>query len=684
MFLSSHQKLEMTEPWLHQQQQPHRQSILQHNFQHAKMQCLGKRDKSSAGRWDAGVIEICALLNDERLPYYTTSSCAGRCFLYTGDGIKATDSFLRCRISHQRIQDPLRYFNLNTLSTDVTGGGDPLKLFDGGRRQRKYQNQSLHQGEERDYEEEALEEGEENDENEDGGEIEKDLLHEAIATCSICEETSTNHVWWMRYEPFILHVACRSLPAASRLMSVVRPIFKNVGLTSWTPDDIDDPDPTSNRKPQLRRSSKYVVAIWGDEGLDMPLTTETGHSLISTIPTDDGTKGFSPTWLASLVNARHDRNAAKIARLVDAVRDNLTTLLRNDDSSTEDGCLDGFAENDVPSEATPRTIPKSYDVIGDVALIHSLPETANTESVGELGEAILQRNKAIKVVAFRSSNLDGTERAPGEAGLRIIAGPTERSQRIPLITTHREYGISCVVDLHHTFFSPRMGQERIRLCQQVARGEHVLVLFSGVGMDAFQVAARTEATSVTAVEYNEYAMSCALKGHQLLERNQQGVQCPGAAERLQLIHGDCLDVLPTLPRNHYHRVLAPRPKEGNVDGDQPPGRGLCGNGGRSFLDALLPVLRAEGGECHWYDFCADHEYPTCIRTRTFLSEVCNSHGLGIEVIHIAHVGSVAKRQVSSDVNVLFFVKCITFHSRSSAISYAFALIFESCPKRHRP
>ena len=110
-------------------------------FTNAKKQCLGKRDKSSAGRLDPGAVAICGILN-ERDAYYTTSSCAGRCFLYSGRGIKATDSFARYRVSHDKIDEPTRYLDLTTLESDLTGGGDPIKEFDGGRRMRQQEHAS--------------------------------------------------------------------------------------------------------------------------------------------------------------------------------------------------------------------------------------------------------------------------------------------------------------------------------------------------------------------------------------------------------------------------------------------------------------------------------------------------------------------------------------------------------------
>ncbi len=177
-----------------QQRQSSRTRQLHNNFANSKVQCLGKRDKSSAGRIDPKVVEVCAVIND--LPfYYTTSSCAGRCYLYRGPGIKSTNSFERFRVNHDKINEPERYFDLTTLGTDPTGGGDPVRSI-----------------------------GQYDHNNEDSTFLipEDTPAEDPVTTHATVEGNSL----FLRFEPFILHVACRSLEAAAALMNAARPSFK--------------------------------------------------------------------------------------------------------------------------------------------------------------------------------------------------------------------------------------------------------------------------------------------------------------------------------------------------------------------------------------------------------------------------------------------------------------------------
>mmetsp|Transcript_37110 Transcript_37110/g.88817 ORF Transcript_37110/g.88817 Transcript_37110/m.88817 type:complete len:616 (+) Transcript_37110:131-1978(+) len=595
------------------------------HFETRKLTCLSKRDKSSAGRIDPKAVDVCAVIND-REEYYTTSSCAGRCYMYCGDGIKSWHSvensqvqeaeeadnggtpagfFRRFRVNHDLVRFPRRFFDLTTIESDPSGGGDPIPQI---------------------------------------GQFDQ-LGNNAQFAAKLQENShqSTGPVW-LRFEPFILHVMCRSMKSASVLMNLARPSFKNVGLTSWN-------DNVSERRNELKSSSKndneqlkgggprYLVSIVGDEGLDTPLSLPASPDRGLFYDPRDEASVKNAEWLAQLVNERHTRNWKKIDRFVQAIR----SLDDNPvDASTIEGA-DTFALHQTDDslksarEATGLPIPRSFDVVGDVVILNSLPE-GDRETQRMVGEWITGRNKAWKICIARVNNLATSDRCPGEGGYVQLAG----HHRNPIVTSHYEYGIKAVIDLEHCFFSPRMAPERLRLSQSVARGERVLVIFAGVGMEALQISARTEAKSVLAVEKNSAAVECLRRARRMLERNKTAT-CPGggevAAQKLQIEEGDVLEILPTLEEDSFDRIVAPRPKEGVADGDLG-----TGDAGKQFLRVMLPLLKSRG-ECHWYDFAADHELPHCERTRNTIQSVCDEIGLGnVEVIHVAKVGSVAKRQ----------------------------------------
>lgn len=645
-------------------------------FQQKKDTALGKRDKSNAGRIDPKAVDICAAINSSPR-YYTTSSCAGRCFIYTGDGIKSHHHYLttnpnnnndngddtsnrhgffqRYRVNHDLVRDPQRYFNLNTISTDLSGGGDPV------RETNQFEGKKIHNNNDQ--------KNEEKEESTTTSSSSSSQLPKYYADSQNASQKSKNKTLWLRFEPFILHVCCFNQNDANRLMNAARPAFKNVGLTSI---------------------QKNIVALWGDEGLDMPLSVPVSSNNMN----DDNEYGKflfesnqEKEWLQSLVNERHVRNWQKIDRFTQHVHE---MLLKNDDDENE---LD-IGENESADKTTKHR--RSYDVIGDVAIIVASNDDNGivTKDMIKFGEAILKKNKHIKVVLARTKPLSGTDRSPSggnssessssassssSSGLEIVCGgPPERllslTQKNTFITSHTEYGIKCVVDLQHLFFSPRMASERLRICQQIARSERICVLFCGVGMEVLQIAGRNEIKSMLAVDLNERAIRCLERGKRMLERNKSlGKDSKEKADKIEIVHGDVLDVLKKKRSESneafvkFDRILAPRPKEVTssiessmdtnhddtptalknkiVDGDLGDG-----SGGLKYLRAIMSVLKEDGGECHWYDFCADWEIHNdngkgrCERTCQQILMVAKEQQLRVEILHIAKVGSVAKRQ----------------------------------------
>jgi tRNA G37 N-methylase Trm5 len=192
----------------------------------------------------------------------------------------------------------------------------------------------------------------------------------------------------------------------------------------------------------------------------------------------------------------------------------------------------------------------------------------------------------------------------------------------------------------------------------VARGEDVLVCFAGVGLEGLMIAARTESHKVDMIELNPEGIRCIQRGKEFLSSNKAVMNGKLAKDKVRIIEGDVLEIVPSL-EGKYDRIIAPRPKEGAQD---------CDEGGREeqledsvegqssttqtaageiFLQTLIPKLRTDGGEMHWYDFAADWELQSgCQRTVGVIQKVCDLLGLKMEIIHCGKAGggTVAKRQ----------------------------------------
>jgi tRNA G37 N-methylase Trm5 len=141
-------------------------------------------------------------------------------------------------------------------------------------------------------------------------------------------------------------------------------------------------------------------------------------------------------------------------------------------------------------------------------------------------------------------------------------------------------------------------------------------------------------------------------GYNLLLRNKS-VSYPETAQHLEFVHEDALVCMSKLEPGSWDRIIVPRPKQGSLDCDI--GKDDCGK--LQMLHRLLPLLKPNTGECHFYDFAADHEFPECRRIVSSIQTVCSDLGLGdIETTHVSNAGSVAKRQ---------YRVCIDFQIRST-------------------
>lgn len=136
-------------------------------------------------------------------------------------------------------------------------------------------------------------------------------------------------------------------------------------------------------------------------------------------------------------------------------------------------------------------VKRSFDSVGDIAILE-IPLVL-TKKQKEIGKQFLREHPFFKAVFKKGGGHGGKFRVQK---LVHLAGEKRT------ITEHKESGLRMRVDVAKAYFSPRISTERLRIAQLVKPGEHVLVLFGGVGPYALVIAKHSKAAHIVSVELN--------------------------------------------------------------------------------------------------------------------------------------------------------------------------------------
>ncbi|MDM7934940.1 MAG: class I SAM-dependent methyltransferase family protein [Methanothrix sp.] len=171
-----------------------------------------------------------------------------------------------------------------------------------------------------------------------------------------------------------------------------------------------------------------------------------------------------------------------------------------------------------------------FEVVGEIAIV----EDDDAEPVAQ---ALLSTMKGIRTVVAPVSDVEGEFRT---RRFRHIAGE-ERTE-----TIHKEHGLRYRLDLERTYFTARMGTERLRVAEQVSPGDLVLDMFAGVG--PFSLLAAKRGARVVAIEKNPAAIRY-LRENALLNRLQIEILEGDAAELTSRYEGMADHVIMNLPHS---------------------------------------------------------------------------------------------------------------------------------------
>ncbi len=225
--------------------------------------------------------------------------------------------------------------------------------------------------------------------------------------------------------------------------------------------------------------------------------------------------------------------------------------------------LEEVLENELPPSLI-ASIPASFDVIGDVAVIEFPPELSEYERVVAAG--ILKVHKNVNTVFAKAGPVSGDDRI---RPLRHLAGENRT------ITVHKEFGCRFKVDLARTYFSPRLSTEHQRIASMVKPEECVVDMFAGVGPFSILIAKRLQKVEVHAIDSNPEAT-------RLIEENVRLNKPKGVVKTWA---GDARIVVEKNLHGKATRVIMNLPSKAT-----------------EYVDVACEALREEGGVVHYYTF----------------------------------------------------------------------------------
>jgi tRNA (guanine37-N1)-methyltransferase len=220
----------------------------------------------------------------------------------------------------------------------------------------------------------------------------------------------------------------------------------------------------------------------------------------------------------------------------------------------------------LPSDLLSK-LPRSFDIVGDIAILELDFELAAFES--GIAEAIMQVHPNVRAVFAKSGEVSGLERI---RPLRYVAG--ENRTR----TIHREQGCLFKVDLSKVFFSPRLSTEHQRVALLVDKGERVVDMFAGAGPFSILIAKRVDDVRVEAVDANPEA----------IELVRENARTNKVGSKVHAHLGDARDVIRKELSQTASRMIMNHP-----------------SASRDFIKEACEALQPSGGIIHYYTFAGE-------------------------------------------------------------------------------
>ena len=142
------------------------------------------------------------------------------------------------------------------------------------------------------------------------------------------------------------------------------------------------------------------------------------------------------------------------------------------------------------SEHELRYLPRSFDILGEIALVQIPRELESKKKI--IGEKLLELSKNIKTV-YGKGKVYGRLR---KQKIEFLSGKKNEE------TIYKESNCLMKLNVRTCFFSPRLATDRADIAQKVKKKESVLVMFSGVAPYGLVIARNAKCKKVVCIELN--------------------------------------------------------------------------------------------------------------------------------------------------------------------------------------
>ncbi|MFX0142677.1 MAG: class I SAM-dependent methyltransferase family protein [Candidatus Hodarchaeota archaeon] len=233
-------------------------------------------------------------------------------------------------------------------------------------------------------------------------------------------------------------------------------------------------------------------------------------------------------------------------------------------------------EGRIPDEYL-DLIPKSYDIIGHIAIVEfdnfdQLNEQKYLDFKDKIAKAIVEVNKNVKTVYEKQSEIKGKYRLKE---LALLCGEDSPE------TVHKENDCIFKLNIKNTYFTPRLVFERRRVATSgIKENELIIDMFAGVGTFSIQIA-KIKKVKIYAFDVNPDA-------YNYLRENVNLNKLKGEIFPINLDIKDLLEPKNQLGKSLIHganRIIMNLP-ETSI----------------KFIDAACFLMKESGGILHFYQF----------------------------------------------------------------------------------